>query len=141
MSYKTRLIKLAIKWTPEALILWVGNFVLKGIATLNAFSFDLDHRKIHVQTTLFGESEPIEIWLEDFAIVNAGGAYQFILNRANSNRAWLTNIFAHITGRPWTLPAIPAIQPYMGLVAEVFEKAETAQPPQIPHDHRLNQGQ
>jgi hypothetical protein len=52
MSFISKIIKIAIKLTPSALIIWVGNFVLKGIAQLTEFSFDLDTRKVHVQTRL-----------------------------------------------------------------------------------------
>ncbi|WP_367025904.1 hypothetical protein ABZN20_16000 [Methylococcus sp. ANG] len=45
MSYKASLVKLAIKWTPKFLVLWVANIILKGIAELTYFAFDIDTRK------------------------------------------------------------------------------------------------
>lgn len=122
MSYKARLIKTAIKWTPKTLILWIGNVVLKGIASLGDFQFDLDTRKLYVKTTLYGEVEPIEVWVEDFALTGQdGGTYAFIIPLARSNKPWLTNILAHIVNKPWRIPQIPQLQPYMGLAVELLK--------------------
>ena len=70
MSFKSSLIKMAIKCTPDIMIIWVANIVLKGIAELTDFNFDIDTRTIYVQTTLYGEAEAIEVWLEDFAVIS-----------------------------------------------------------------------
>jgi hypothetical protein len=123
MSFKSSLIKMAIKCTPDIMIIWVANIVLKGIAELTDFSFDLDTRTVYVQTTLYGEAESIEVWLEDFAVISDEGAYQFILHKAQSNRPWLNNLLAHVTGKAWKIPVIPQFAPHLELVAEVF-KAE-----------------
>ncbi|MGZ8225172.1 MAG: hypothetical protein ACXWT3_00875 [Methylococcaceae bacterium] len=124
MSFKTHLIKMAIKCTPNMLILWVANIVLKGIAELTDFSFDIDERKAYVQTQLYGETETIEIWLEDFAIVRDEESYKFIIHQAQSNRPWLTNLLAHIIGKAWKIPVIPELAPHIELIAELF-KAES----------------
>ncbi len=86
MSLISKIIKIAIKLTPSALIIWVGNFVLKGIAQLTEFSFDLDARKVHVQTRLYGEVDTIDVWLEDFAVVTDGESYEFMIKQAKSDR-------------------------------------------------------
>lgn len=120
MSYKTRLIKLAIKWTPNSMIIWVANKVLKGIAELEAFEFDLDARKVFVQTRLCGEPETIDVWLDGFAIVNEEGRYAFVLEHAQSNRLWMNNILARVVGRAWKIPVLPQFAAHIALVAEVF---------------------
>jgi hypothetical protein len=126
MSFKSSLlkiaIKIAIKVTPNKMVLWVANTVLKGIAELTDFSFDIDTRKVYVQTTLYGETEAIEVWLEDFAIASDGQSYQFIMHHARSNRPWLTNILAHIVGKAWKIPAIPQLNAHMALIAELFKE-------------------
>ena len=125
MSYKSSIIKTAIKITPSFIIIWVANLILKGIAELTFFSFDIDTRKVHVQTKLHGETDTIDVWLDDFSISqDAAGAYQFILQHAHSDRPWLTNILAHIAGKTWTIPEIPQAAPYMPLIAEVLAKPE-----------------
>jgi hypothetical protein len=106
------------------MVLWVANKVLKGIAEFTDFNFDLDTRKVYVQTTLYGETEAIEVWLEDFAIVSDGKSYSFIIQHARSNRPWLTNILAHIVGKAWKIPVIPQLTAYMALVAELLEANE-----------------
>ena len=121
MSFKTRLIKLAIKWTPKTLVLWVGNIALKGIATIADFNFDIDARKAYVKTLLLGEAEPIEVWLDDFAVVSQEGAYHFILQQAQSNKPWLNNILAHIVGKAWKIPDIPQLRAHLDLVVELFK--------------------
>lgn len=121
MSYKASLIKTAIKWTPKALILWAGNIVLKGIASLGDFRLDLETRKFYIKTTLYGEAEPIEVWVEDFALISQeSAAYAFIIPVARSNKPWLTNILAHIVNKPWSIPEIPQLQPHMGLAVELL---------------------
>ncbi|MDO9103630.1 MAG: hypothetical protein Q7U57_01580 [Methylovulum sp.] len=121
MSYKTSLIKMAIKCTPKVLILWVANTQLKGIAELADFNFDLDARKSYVQIKLFGEAEAIEVWLEDFAVVGEGESYQFIIEKAQSNRPWLANALARVVGTAWKIPVTPQTKPHLELVAELFK--------------------
>lgn len=120
MSYKASLIKLAIKWTPKTMVLWAGNLVLKGIASFADFHIDLDARRIYVCTTLYGEIEPIEVWLEDFAILSDGGSLRAILHTARSNKPWLTNLFSHVTGKAIAIPDVPHLKPHLGLVTELL---------------------
>jgi hypothetical protein len=124
MSFKTSLIKMAIKLTPNMMIVWVANIILKGIAELTDFSFDLEARKVYVQIQLLGESETIEVWLEDFAVVSAGESHEFIIHQAKSNRLWLNNLLARIAGKAWKIPLIPQLATHIELIAELF-KAES----------------
>lgn len=120
MSIKSSLLKMVIKLTPDMLIIWVANIVLKGIAELTAFSFDLDARKVYVQTRLYGEQETIDVCLEDFAVFSDGDSYRFIIYHATSDRPWLTNLLSHITGKAWKIPEIPHLSAQLELIAEVF---------------------
>jgi hypothetical protein len=124
MSFKTSLVKIAIKLTPDIVVRWVANFILKGIAELSEFRFDLDTRQAYVQGTLYGESEPIEVWLEDFAIESEGESHRLIIHQARSNRPWLNNLLARIAGKAWNIPAIPQFQDQIELASELF-KAES----------------
>ena len=124
MSIKSSLIKIIIKLTPNLLIIWVSNIILKGIAELTEFNFDLEARKVYVQTRLYGEEQTIEICLEDFAVFNDGVSYRFIIHQAKSNRPWLTNLLAHFTGKAWKIPAIPHLTAQLELLTELF-KAKT----------------
>jgi len=130
MSYKTGLIKMAIKWTPNAMIIWVTNIVLKDIAELKDFNFDLETRKVYVQTQLLGESETIDVWLEDFAIVNDEDGYKFIVQQARSNRIWLTNLLSRVVGKAWKIPVIPQLAAQMELISELFKAENPAQTPE-----------
>lgn len=121
MSLKSVLIKIAIKLTPTVLIIWVSNLILKGIARLLEFEFDLENRKFHVKTQLYGEIDTIDVWVEDFMINTDGQSYEFLIRKANSDRLWLTNILALIVGKSWKIPAIPELAPYMGLFAELLQ--------------------
>jgi hypothetical protein len=124
MSYKTSLIKMAIKLTPNMMIVWVANIVLKGIAELTAFNFDLDARKVYVQITLYGETEAIEVWVDGFAIISEEESYKFIIHQAQSNKPWLNNVLARFVGKAWKIPVIPQLAAHIGLIAELF-KAES----------------
>jgi hypothetical protein len=124
MSFKTALVKMAIKLTPDIVVRWVANYILKGVAELSEFHFDLDARQAYLQGTLYGESEPIEVWLEDFAIVSDDESHQLIIHQAKSNRPWLNNVFSRIAGKAWNIPAIPRFQNQIELASELF-KAES----------------
>ncbi|MEQ1485159.1 hypothetical protein [Methyloglobulus sp.] len=129
MSYKTSLIKTAIKCTPNKMIIWVANIILKGIAELTDFSFDIETRKVYVQTTLYGESEMIEVWLDGFAVIKDGETYRFIVQQAQSNRPWLNNLLFRIVGKEWKIPKIPQLTAQMELIAELF-KPDSPEPEQ-----------
>ena len=127
MSIKSGLVKMVIKLTPNLLIIWVSNIILKGIAELTEFSFDLEARKVYVQTRLYGEKETIEICLEDFAVFSEGDSYRFIIHQAKSDRPWLTNLLAHITGKAWKIPAIPQLTAQLDLLTELLNTETPAQ--------------
>ena len=121
MSIKSSLIKMVIKLTPNILIIWVSNIIFKGIAELTEFSFDLEARKVYVQTRLYGEEETIEVWLEDFAIFSDGESYRFIIHQAKSDRPWLNNLLSRIIGKAWKIPAIPQLTAQLELLTELFK--------------------
>ncbi|MGJ0485486.1 MAG: hypothetical protein ACR65R_13305 [Methylomicrobium sp.] len=127
MSFKTSLVKMAIKLTPDFVVRWVANFILKGIAELSEFHFDLDARQAYLQGTLYGESEPIEVWLEDFAIESDEESHQLIIHRAKSNRPWLNNLLSRIAGKAWKIPAVPQYQGQIELASELFKAESPAQ--------------
>jgi hypothetical protein len=127
MSFKSSLVKIAIKLTPDIVVRWAANFILKGIAELSAFRFDLDTRQAYLQGTLYGESEPIEVWLEDFAIESDKESHRLIIHQARSNRPWLNNLFSRIAGKSWNIPATPQFYDQIELAAEVF-KTENPDP-------------
>ncbi|MDP3008555.1 MAG: hypothetical protein Q8N30_05740 [Methylococcales bacterium] len=126
MSYKASLIKMAINLTPNKMIVWVANIVLKGIAELTDFNFDLDTRKVYAQTMLYGETEAIEVWVDGFGIIREGESYQFIIHQAQSNKLWLNNILAKLVGKAWKIPAIPQLAAYMELIAELLNDENPA---------------
>jgi hypothetical protein len=129
MSFKASLLKTAIKLTPNKMIIWGANFILKNIAELTAFDFDIDSRNLYVQIQLVGESETIEVWLEDFGIVRDGESYEFIIQQAKSNRIWLHNLLAYIAGKTWKTPATINLNltEHIELVAELFKAEKPAQ--------------
>jgi len=131
MNFKTSLIKMAIKWTPNMLIIWVANIILKGIAELVDFNFDLEARKSYVQIQLLGESETIEVWLENFTVVSDEGGHSLIIEQAQSNRIWLNNLLSRIAGKAWKIPVIPQFTAEIELICELF-KAESREEAETP---------
>ena len=115
MNFLTGLIKIAIKWTPKVIILWVVNYKLKGIAEVKDFDLELDERKVYVYTQLFGEVESIEVWMENFGMIIDEDNYKFILQHARSNKPWLNNTLALMVGKAWKIPMIPQLTTYMPL--------------------------
>ena len=121
------IVKLGIKLTPKILVSGVANIVLKGIAEFSQISFDLDKRTAFVKVTLYGEEEPIEVAVEGFAILGDEENYQFLLDKAESNKPWLNNIFAKITGKAWDIPPIPQYKDEVGFVAGLLKAESPAQ--------------
>ena len=130
MSFKSKLlknslfkgtVKLGIKLTPKILVAGVANVVLKGIAKFSKISFDLNKRTAFVNVTLYGEDEPIEVTIEGFEILEEKGNYKFILHNAQSNKPWMTNIFARIIGKEWVVPAIPQFKDEIDFVADLLK--------------------
>jgi len=116
-------IKLGIKLTPKIFVSGVANVVLKGIANFSKISFDLNKRTAFVKVTLYGEEEPIEITIDGFEISGDidKDNYQFILHNAESNKPWMTNIFARITGKSWDIPPIPQYKDEVDFVASLLK--------------------
>lgn len=121
MSLKSSLVKIAIKLTPDMMIIWVANIILKGIAELTGFSFDLDTRKVDVQTKLYGETDIIEVSLDGFGLIKERDSYKFIIQQAQSNKVWLNNLLAHVVGKAVKIPEIPQLSGHMGLIYDVFK--------------------
>jgi len=121
MSFKTRLTKIIIKCTPPTLISWVANIVLKDIAELTGFSFDLDARKAYMQIQLVGESETIDVWLEGFGIITDEDSYKLIIEQARSNRLWLDNILSRIVGKTWKIPVTSQMTSQIEFIAELLK--------------------
>ena len=133
---------MAIKYSPKTAVIWVANKILKGIAELSDFFIDLDARTAYVQLTLYGETDPIEVQMDQFAIINEeDGSKKFIIQQAKSNKPWLNNMFAYIIGKAWKIAVIPQLAPYMDLIAEVL-KAENISPEQgstaVADDNDIN---
>ena len=126
MSIKSNLLKLLIKLTPNILIIWISNIILKGIAELIEFDFNVDERKLYVQTRLYGENETIEVALEDFAVFNDGQSYRLIIHHARSDRPWLNNLLSRIIGKAWKIPALPQFSSQLDIIAEMLKATPTA---------------
>ena len=120
MSYKVGLIKTAIKLTPFKLFFWLANFKLKGVAEVQAFNFDIDNRTLSASTLLYGEPEAINVSVENFSVQASEHGYQFRLEHASSNKPWLNNLLAKVTGKAWDIPVPKQYQAEMALVAELF---------------------
>jgi hypothetical protein len=121
MTLRARLIRAAINLTPEWIVRLVTNFILKEIAELTFFHFDLDARKLYVEVQLAGESETIQIWMEDFYFMYEEDFCTIGVGQARANRIWLTNILSRIVGRSWKVPAPPQFAEYLRLLSEIFQ--------------------
>ena len=127
MSVKATLAKIVIKMTPNKLIIWVANIVLKDIAELTGFDFDIETRSAYVQIQLLGESETIEVWFEGFGIIANEGTYTFIIEQAKSNRLWLGNLLSRFVGKNWKIPVPPNLAPQFEFVAELLRAEPVVQ--------------
>lgn len=122
MSLATGLVKIAIKLTPNIIVKWVANMVLKGIAEMSDFIFDIDARTAFLQVTLAGEVEAIEISVDGFAIISDGDSHQLLIQQAQSNKLWLNNLLSKVVGKPWKIPVIPQYKAQIEFVAELLQE-------------------
>ena len=127
MSFTTSLTKIAIKLTPNQLIIWIANIVLKDIAALTAFSLDLDARTSFVQVQLVGESETFDVWLDGFAIISEENSYSFFIEKAQSNRVWLDNILSRVVQKAWKIPVPAQMSSQIGFLAELLKAERPSQ--------------
>ncbi|HIL77717.1 MAG: hypothetical protein ABGX71_11465 [Methyloprofundus sp.] len=127
MSFRTSIVKIAIKLTPNKLITWIANIILKDIAELTAFNLDLDARTSFVQIQLVGESETIDVWLEGFAIISDETSHHFFVEHAKSNRIWLDNILSRIVRKKWKIPVPAEMSSHIGFLAELLKAEGTDQ--------------
>ncbi len=125
MNFKASLVKTAIKITPNKIVILVANVILKGIAKLSKFIFDLETRIAYVQLTLYGETEPIEVKLDGFAIITDEESHRLIIQKASSNKPWLNNLLSKIVLKPWKIPNIPKYKRHIDFVAELFKPGNT----------------
>ncbi len=90
---------------PTGLILWVANKKLKGIATISSFKFNTDEGQFYTQVLLYGEQEPIEVWMEDFELFAREEPYKLAIQQVRSTKPWLETILTQaIQGREWDIP-------------------------------------
>jgi hypothetical protein len=123
------------------MIMWVANSKLKGIAELTDFNFDLEARKVYVQATLAGEAEAIEVWLDGFAVFKDEQSYKMIIQQAQANRPWLSNLLARIIGKEWKIPAIPQLTAQIDLLTELFKIETPEQQPEQQDENPEQEGE
>ncbi|MGR8933164.1 MAG: hypothetical protein ACU837_02095 [Gammaproteobacteria bacterium] len=124
MSFKSSLVKTAIKLTPNFIIVWIANILLKGIAELTDFNFDIDTRTVFVEVLLAGEAAPLEVSIDGFSVVSEGTSHYLMIHKTQSNRLWMDNLLARIAGKAWKIPVVPEFKNEIELIVELF-KAET----------------
>lgn len=123
MSYKSTLIKFAIKQTPKKMVLWLANKKTKEIAELIDFIFDLDDRKLYAQILMAGDEEAIELWIEDFTLVTYDDSYKIVIHQVKSNRPWLDTLLTKfILEREWKVP-----DKHVQLLSELLAFEESSQ--------------
>jgi hypothetical protein len=120
MSAKAGFLRVAVRLTPAPVMIFAANIILRGIAKIYQLSVDLDTRRVYVKLRLNGESDFLEVLVEDFYIISQAGTYQFTLCSARSNKSWMANILARMVGKPIDMPVIPKYAGYMATVAELL---------------------
>ncbi len=105
MSYKSTLVRFAIKQTPKKMVLWLANKKTKDIAELTDFSFNLEERKLYAQMVLAGEEEAVDLRIEDFTLVAHEESFRISIHQVQSNRPWLdTLLMKFLLDREWKVP-------------------------------------
>ena len=105
MGYKSSLVKFAINKSPKKMTLWLANKKTRGVAKLTDFSFNFDERKLYAKMRLSGEQEVVELWFEDFTLVNYKNSFQLVIRQVQSNRLWLDTLLTNfVLEREWKIP-------------------------------------
>ncbi len=105
MSYKSTLVRFAIKQTPKKMVLWLANKKTKDIAELTDFSFNLEERKLYAQMVLAGEEEAVDLRIEDFTLVAHEESFRISFHQVQSNRPWLDALLMKfLLDREWKVP-------------------------------------
>jgi len=112
---------MAIKLTPNILIIWVSNIILKGIAELTEFSFDLEARKSTFKQDSTVRKKRLKFGWKILLFFNDGESYRFIIHQAKSDRPWLNNLLSRIIGKAWKIPAIPQLTAQLELLTELLK--------------------
>lgn len=121
MGFKAWAVKLAIDMTPNFLISSVANILLKGIAEISDFAFDLDSRTAYINILLEGENEAIEVSVDGFGVTGDESSHQFIIQQASSNKVWMNNILSRVVEKRWPIPDHPQHQAQIDLLAELLK--------------------
>jgi hypothetical protein len=125
MSYKSTLVRFAIKQAPKKMVLWLANKKTKDIAKLTDFNFDLEERKLYAQLLLTGEEEAVELWIEDFTLVPHEESFRIAIHQVQSNRPWLDILLAKfVLEREWRVPEKHADLIHELLASEDSEQEE-----------------
>lgn len=96
MSYKTSLIKVALNKTPSAVIVWLVNKKLKGVAKLTHFNFNSDERKLFVKLKFRGEADSFDICFDDFTLLSDEEPYNLVIARVSASKPWVDALLTRL---------------------------------------------
>jgi hypothetical protein len=78
---------------------------LANYGRISNFTLDSRQKKVRLEMLLHGETEPLNIVIEDYAIVETGGSANFVIRRASASRPWVQRVIDDfLIGRPFLIP-------------------------------------
>ncbi len=89
---------------------------IEPFGKLAKLKFNSQDKTLHLEVVLMGESEPIEVSLKDYEILEQSGQTFLVFNQGTASRQWITTaIRTFLLGRRFELPESYAAMVRMGL--------------------------
>ncbi len=89
---------------------------IEPFGKLTKLTFNSQDKTLQLEVLLMGESEPIEVTLEDYEILEQSGQTFLVFNQGSASRHWIsTAIRTFLLGRRFELPESYAAMVRMGL--------------------------
>lgn len=117
LSFKEKLISVAIKKTPHKIKKWAINKKIKEFGEMTELRFDPKKRELYAKVLLAGEKEPFELAVHNYEITKSGTP-GIMVNKATTNRKWVSVLVDnYVVGKKFPLP-----EDKVDLIREILEE-------------------
>jgi len=105
VSGKAKAGKILDRLTGSASTKYLINQFIKEYGHLTELRINRSAKSITATLLLSGESRPIDIYIEKYAVIKNGSSTRFIIRKAESQKPWLDAILNKLViGRSWLIP-------------------------------------
>lgn len=117
MSFKGKAIRFLNKIAPEGLRTFALTQIIGDYGKMLEFKFDPKEKYLHANILLAGETEPIDIEITDYDLVEQGNTLTITVRQARCDREWIDiALNKMLIGKPIEVPADKA-----GMVFDIMK--------------------